>query len=322
MQFYAAISIGTALSPGALTSLCVSLLSTGFIGATISYDFDTSPEKRANQPEFYGYMSDNQTLRTMTFLSMVLNSALVLCIRAFSSALLFNVNTRHFVFAISVDMLIYFTQKGLRFDYRYWMFRIEGPIGAILNFFARLIVKLVTDYTSIVHFRHPYELGGFYWTFNMFLSLAGSWISVYVYKEQTENPVNDVEKFMLALTLAWFANFTIFLSMVKRRYLKTFYTIETGKQFGGRLFLEAENDTQRAQVFTRHSSHWKKIKPKVQDWLNSGWADWEAKGPLWFHSTFLASVPPEMVKLARDASSGLSRNSLSHVVGEPKEEIN
>ena len=35
------------------------MLTTGFTAATLSYDFDTDPKKRAKNSEFYGYVPDS-----------------------------------------------------------------------------------------------------------------------------------------------------------------------------------------------------------------------------------------------------------------------
>lgn len=52
-------------------SLLVSLLTTGFVSATLSYDFDTDPKKRAYNPEFYGYISDESRKRAALFLTIM-----------------------------------------------------------------------------------------------------------------------------------------------------------------------------------------------------------------------------------------------------------
>jgi hypothetical protein len=45
----------TTISRGAWISLVMSAMSTGFIGSSISYDYDTDPTKRKQTPEFYGF---------------------------------------------------------------------------------------------------------------------------------------------------------------------------------------------------------------------------------------------------------------------------
>ena len=62
------IQLSSILSDGKLSkpvvaSLAISALTTGFISGTISYDFDTDPLRRVENPDFYGYIPNNATRR-------------------------------------------------------------------------------------------------------------------------------------------------------------------------------------------------------------------------------------------------------------------
>ena len=63
LQLTAILSEDGTASSIAITSLLVSALTTGFISASISFDWDTDPEKRINNPDFYGYIPNNATRR-------------------------------------------------------------------------------------------------------------------------------------------------------------------------------------------------------------------------------------------------------------------
>jgi hypothetical protein len=54
-------------------------------------------------------------------------------------------------------------------------------LEVVSSFIVRVVVKLVTDFTSIVHFKHPIEMGGLQWTFSLTLTLASLPIAVYAY---------------------------------------------------------------------------------------------------------------------------------------------
>ena len=62
IQLSAILSVGQA-STAALASLSISALTTGFTSATISFDMDTDPMQRKNNPEFYGYVPDSARKR-------------------------------------------------------------------------------------------------------------------------------------------------------------------------------------------------------------------------------------------------------------------
>lgn len=65
------LNSGETLSKRSIFSLIISLLTTGFVSATISYDFDTDPRMRAVKPDFYGYIIDSSKIRTLLFLIMM-----------------------------------------------------------------------------------------------------------------------------------------------------------------------------------------------------------------------------------------------------------
>ena len=46
----------------------------------------------------------------------------------------------------------------------YWVQLGGGKVEMISSLLARVIIKLITDFTTLVQFRHPQELGGAYWT--------------------------------------------------------------------------------------------------------------------------------------------------------------
>ena len=78
----------------ALASIIVSACTTGFTAATISFDFDVSPQRRRDEPAFYGYIPDSAGRRTAIFFCMIMNGALLLLLRSLSTALLAIVNWR------------------------------------------------------------------------------------------------------------------------------------------------------------------------------------------------------------------------------------
>jgi hypothetical protein len=76
----------------ALFSILMSAASAGFASANISFDYDCDPEKRKNDPRFYGYVPDGSLQRTAIFVCMLVNSALLLIVRGFSMAVLIQVD--------------------------------------------------------------------------------------------------------------------------------------------------------------------------------------------------------------------------------------
>lgn len=70
------------------------------------------------------------------------------------------------------DMAVYIMLKLARGDFTYWL-PIKGVLGFLVSLFVRLIVRIVADFTSCVHLRHPSEVGGLYFTVNIIVPLIG-----------------------------------------------------------------------------------------------------------------------------------------------------
>ncbi|GMH94195.1 hypothetical protein TL16_g12834 [Triparma laevis f. inornata] len=108
------INAGDKVSMTALISLLVSLLTTGFVSATMSYDFDTDPKKRAANPQFYGFVPDNQKVRAALFTIMALSSSVQVLLKGLLVALLGSMNLRYSLYYIVGDMVFYFVYKMAR----------------------------------------------------------------------------------------------------------------------------------------------------------------------------------------------------------------
>ena len=106
-----------------MLSLVVSLLTVGFTGTQISYDFDTEPLGRAQKPDFYGYIPDAGGTRLLLFSTMIVQSAVMLAIRALGIIILAFISMRYLIIFIAVDMLIYMWLKVIRDDFFYWVSR-------------------------------------------------------------------------------------------------------------------------------------------------------------------------------------------------------
>ena len=104
-----------------MISIFISALTTGFVSATISYDYDTDPMKRAQSPNFYGYIPDVASQRSWTFVCMTLNSALLVVLKSIAAAFLLVSKQGHlFWYYMAGDMGLYLAFKTIRRDFHYW----------------------------------------------------------------------------------------------------------------------------------------------------------------------------------------------------------
>ena len=102
-------------------SLASSLLSTGFVSATMSYDYDTDPAKRERHPEFYGYVPANSTKRSIVFVSLVIISSTVQLTRCMTIAALWSIGKEFLFCYLGLDIGVYLVWKLCRNDFWYWL---------------------------------------------------------------------------------------------------------------------------------------------------------------------------------------------------------
>jgi len=318
LQVFVILKVGDT-SGSAVPSLVVSALTAGFASGTVSYDYDTDPVGRKKQPEFYGYVPDEGIARPLLLVCMTLNSALLLLIRAFSAAMLMLVKKRFLVMYMAGDMALYLLQKVLRGDFHYWI-PIDGPFGLLVSLLFRVFVKTIADFTGVVQFRADPELGGLYWTVNMFLALLASFGSVFVYYADTgEEEVKKAEIISIGqnstafeieervawtligyLSGAWAVSFGVFLLLMKKEYRHTFFTTRKGKQWAMNFFLKGGNDEGKALVFTVNKKQWWAIREDVKEWVQESWWRWKEEKPEWFSLAWQSKVPKEWIDDAEE----------------------
>ena len=146
-----------------IISIVISIATIGFTVAQISYDFDTDPLKRAQKPNFYGFVPDSEGRRIILFIDMTLMSSVMLIMRAMGMVILGLININYVIIFLGADMGVFLLLKIARRDLNYWV-PIHGLTGIGSSFLIRIILKIVTDFTGILDFRHPYELGGLSWS--------------------------------------------------------------------------------------------------------------------------------------------------------------
>jgi hypothetical protein len=287
----------------AWVSLSVSALTTGFASATISYDWDINPVKRETVPEFYGYVPANPTKRSIIFISLMLFSAGMLLLRCMTIVVLGLLGGSWVSLYVGTDLLLYLLVKILRRDFWYWI-PAGGNIEILSSSASRVLVKVVNDFTSIVQFRHPYELGGMYWLLGFLLTIGSLPVVIVL----AENADIANKKLAIARTVVraivpfTIVCFFIFFFNINRKYWGTFFSWEKGKDITVKGFREANDDGKKGYaVFTNSKKHWRSIEGEVKAWVEANWDRWEEEKPTWFDDAIRARVPVEYIPGAGDA---------------------
>jgi hypothetical protein len=119
-----------------------------------------------------------------------------------------------------------------------------------------------------------------------------------------------------SLFLIFLISFSIFMVKIDRKYVKTFFSTETGHAKAKRQFLEGKDDFAKSQIVRRNKRLWTSIRPRVAEWLDANWDHWESEKPDWFNSVFIASVdddimPKRALAAEKQKAAGSSRRRSS-----------
>jgi len=321
-----AILTASEVSMAAWLSLGASALSAGFISATISCelhgditdsslfssssplshpriiisildDYDTDPTHRQETPSFYGYIPASAKKRTVVFISMILVSAMLLIVRCLTIVLLGlgggKTMAMGFIFA---DLGLFILVKVIRMDFWYWV-PAGGVMEIVCSTLARVMVKIITDFTSIVHFRHPYEIGGLQWAFGLILTLAGLPVAVRIYglkfgEDEVYGKVRNAALTMLPTAGILLA---IFFCSVDPKYRQTFWSRMRGVDLTIKNFRLGDDAIKASFIFAMSRHHWQSIEEEVRCWIEANWTKWQDEKPKWLDEAMRARIPLDLI---------------------------
>jgi hypothetical protein len=86
------------------------------------------------------------------------------------------------------------------------------------------------------------------------------------------------------------------LLTIKREYLHTFVSLQTGYSFSQSYFLDNQgNNTRRVIIFFCNERHWHAIRDRVRQWVLSMYATWQALMPAFFTADLQARIPDDFM---------------------------
>jgi hypothetical protein len=104
-----------------------------------------------------------------------------------------------------------------------------------------------------------------------------------------------------ALAAVWAVAFGVLLLTMERKYVRTFFSTETGGHNAMTHFLDnAGDDELCTQIFFKNQELWRPIRPQVQTWLRARFKIWKRGKPAWFTDALRRSIPTGMLP-PRDA---------------------
>jgi hypothetical protein len=301
IQLMAIATSDKAVGTSAWLSVAVSAITTGFASATISYDWDTDPGWREKAPDFYGYIPAKARKRTAVFVSMMLLSAGMLLIRCTTIVLLGLIGGRWAILYLGFDVCLYLFVVLVRRDFWFHV-PYGGKTEAVNSIICRVFGKIIVDSTSMVHFRHPYGVGGAYWLFGFLLTMTSLPMSIYIASPYVDEKAIDIASsimnYFIPITILCFV---VFFLNIERKYWPTFWSTQKSKDYSMAYFLKGESDAIKIVVLGCSRHHWVSIEGEIKKWVESNWAKWEEEQPEWFTDARKASVPEEFIPADRDA---------------------
>ena len=242
-------------------------------------------------------MPDNN--RMLVSICMVAMACAHVLMKILAFSLLLRLNEIILLVYLAGDMFMFFLYKIVRKDFPYHL-RVSGLIGGFLSFFARLMTKTIVDFTLIVHFRHDYEMGGLYWTFNCILNQVLCFFAVFLYSK-----FGEVEKSNMSMSSLWTLVITLFLisslclyiffKFINQDYLKTFSSTTTGSEFLCDTWSNGTSDKERFYVFTKRESYFKSIEKELKEWLCENWDRWEDERDDFFSAKMINKIPSRLL---------------------------
>jgi hypothetical protein len=99
-----------------------------------------------------------------------------------------------------------------------------------------------------------------------------------------------------ALAAAWLVAIVGLSFTIKREYLHTFVSLQTGYADTQSYFLDNEgNDAKRINIFFMNERHWQAIRDRVRQWVLSAYATWQALMPAFFTADLQARIPDDFM---------------------------
>ena len=170
----------------------------------------------------------------LVFICMAMMTTGHVLMKVLACSLMLRLSAMWFWLYLSCDTGLFFLYKFVRGDLRWWL-NLPSTLSWIVTFLARIIIKIIADFTLLVYCHISYELGGAYWTFNVFSNQVFCFISVYLYEKHSDAVNEEIDevlwKVVTGLLIFSMLNFGLFLKSINQEYLWTFFETQTGKSY-------------------------------------------------------------------------------------------
>ena len=122
--------------------------------------------------------------RPLVSLLMLLIHTTQIMAKTLSYALLAFIGWQWLGIYVIADHGLYLCYKRFRKDTAYWVPVKGGKFKILVHGVLRITIKIVTDFSGNLLFRHPYDLGGAYYSFNSISTHASTFAIAYAYSSK------------------------------------------------------------------------------------------------------------------------------------------
>ena len=312
LQLAAIAKSGRSTSLNAAFSFIFCIFTASFTSSTMSWDWDRNKVNQSQRPDFYGFIPDGVGGKVAVFAALYLVSAFNLLTRSIACVLLYEWGGfQHIAVVLGWEIALYLAVKAARRDLWYWV-PIEGATGVFASFMIRVIIKVVTDWTAVVQFRHPNEVGGVYFTLSLGITVA-----LGIAAAKGFEPSGTVDDAMVGAegletikwekdTIMWIVkssciglvlSYTGLLFAMKREYVWTFFSTDTSNEASCELFTKSQSDDLKFHILGINRHKWyAKCGEDVRAWLADRLPVWMEEQPEWFTTQKMSLIPDDMVE--------------------------
>ena len=142
---------------------------------------------------------------------------------------------------------------------------------------------------GMLHFRHPYEIGGAYWLFDM----AYTQVSVIIVLS-IASATRELWIIVIALAGSWLVAIISLLAFSESGFKHTFYRPTRVWEYNRALF-DTGVDEYRMNIFTDHREYYRWYEDLVKEWLADIWNDVHSKKPAWLTEDAIRKIPLDLI---------------------------
>lgn len=180
--------------------------------------------------------------------------------KVFALSLCTTVNpTTTFIYLLT-EIFVCFAIKIFRQDFIYWIPLDNMTVTLLGACLMRLVIKKVlNDFAGLLMTKHPYELGGAYWSFTLFttplICLFFGWYYLDYVKDESVQEMpsytfssREVYGTILTIIAIQSLSYLVFLNVIDQSYRLSFTSFTTAKQYAKKTFDDAEDPGTKIDV--------------------------------------------------------------------------